>query len=61
MSLLFTLCRTPFIKPHAIVSEDEPIPPLAKKEQPKNNWDDEDVDDDNVKESWEDEDEPDPV
>lgn len=43
------------------VSEDEPIPPLGKKDQPKSMWDDEDVDDDNVKESWEDEDEPAPV
>ncbi|KAK7844702.1 eukaryotic initiation factor 4a-3 [Quercus suber] len=34
------------------------IPPIPTKEQPKNNWDDEDVDDDGVKESWEDEDEP---
>ncbi|XAR73596.1 hypothetical protein NMG60_11007612 [Bertholletia excelsa] len=40
--------------------EDEQIPPLPKKEQPKNNWDDEDVDDNDVKESWEDEDEPSP-
>ncbi|KAG6579039.1 Eukaryotic translation initiation factor 3 subunit J, partial [Cucurbita argyrosperma subsp. argyrosperma] len=40
--------------------EDENIPPL-QKEQPKNKWDDEDVDDNDVKESWEDEDEPAPV
>ncbi|GLT73537.1 hypothetical protein SLA2020_453880 [Shorea laevis] len=40
--------------------EDEQIPHLLTitKEQPKNKWDDEDVDDNNVKESWEDEDEP---
>ncbi|XVE82208.1 hypothetical protein DITRI_Ditri15bG0129000 [Diplodiscus trichospermus] len=37
--------------------EDE-IPPLLSKEQPKSKWDDEDVDDTDVKESWEDEDEP---
>ncbi|XVF66169.1 hypothetical protein PTKIN_Ptkin10aG0013800 [Pterospermum kingtungense] len=37
--------------------EDE-IPPLLTKEQPKSKWDDEDVDDTDVKESWEDEDEP---
>ena len=42
------------------LSEDEHIPPL-QKEQPKNKWDDEDVDDNDVKESWEDEDEPAPV
>ncbi|KAK6912328.1 Eukaryotic translation initiation factor 3 subunit J [Dillenia turbinata] len=36
--------------------EDEQIPPLPNKEQPKNKWDDEDVDDNDVKESWEDED-----
>uniref|UniRef100_A0A7N2M5V4 Eukaryotic translation initiation factor 3 30 kDa subunit n=1 Tax=Quercus lobata TaxID=97700 RepID=A0A7N2M5V4_QUELO len=41
--------------------EDEQIPPIPTKEQPKNNWDDEDVDDDGVKESWEDEDEPTPA
>jgi translation initiation factor 3 subunit J len=34
---------------------------LLSKEQPKNKWDDEDVDEDDVKESWEDEDEPAPV
>ena len=38
-------------------SEDEQIPPIPTKEQSKINWDDEDVDDDDVKESWEDEDE----
>ncbi|CDO99629.1 unnamed protein product [Coffea canephora] len=40
--------------------EDEPIPDILKKEQPKTKslWDDEDVDDNDVKESWEDEDEP---
>lgn len=42
-------------------SEDETIPDLLKKEQLKSNWDDEDVDDNDVKESWEDEDEPAPV
>ncbi|ERN20085.1 hypothetical protein AMTR_s00066p00018250, partial [Amborella trichopoda] len=38
-------------------SEDfVPIPPAVSKEQPKGLWDDEDVEEDNVKESWEDED-----
>ncbi|GAB4850508.1 hypothetical protein Ancab_029817 [Ancistrocladus abbreviatus] len=43
--------------------EDEPVPPLLKKEQPRSTWDDEDVDEDDVKESWEDEDDvvPEPV
>ncbi|KAM4131827.1 hypothetical protein ACJW30_01G205000 [Castanea mollissima] len=41
--------------------EDEQIPAIPTKEQPKNKWDDEDVDDDDVKESWEDEDEPTPA
>uniref|UniRef100_A0A2N9EQ72 Eukaryotic translation initiation factor 3 subunit J n=1 Tax=Fagus sylvatica TaxID=28930 RepID=A0A2N9EQ72_FAGSY len=41
--------------------KDEQIPPIPTKEQPKNNWDDEDADDDAVKESWEDEDEPTPA
>lgn len=34
---------------------------LFKKALPKNSWDDEDVDDDEIKESWEDEEEPAPV
>ncbi|XP_065629310.1 uncharacterized protein LOC111996129 isoform X1 [Quercus suber] len=42
-------------------SEDDQIPAIPTKEQPKNKWDDEDVDDDDVKESWEDEDEPTPA
>ncbi|XP_030952938.1 eukaryotic translation initiation factor 3 subunit J-like [Quercus lobata] len=41
--------------------EDDQIPAIPTKEQPKNKWDDEDVDDDDVKESWEDEDEPTPA
>ncbi|KAI5656967.1 hypothetical protein M9H77_25760 [Catharanthus roseus] len=41
--------------------EDEPIPDILKKEQPKSKWDDEDLDDNDVKESWEDEDEPAPA
>ncbi|KAJ7000340.1 eukaryotic translation initiation factor 3 subunit J [Populus alba x Populus x berolinensis] len=41
--------------------EDEQVPPLVAKDQPKSKWDDEDVDEDDVKESWEDEDEPDPA
>lgn len=54
-SLLFS-----FTKAYVFISEDEQIPHLLTitKEQPKNKWDDEDVDDNNVKESWEDEDEP---
>ncbi|CAI9783847.1 unnamed protein product [Fraxinus pennsylvanica] len=43
------------------VEEDEPILDLLKKEQPKSKWDDEDLDDNDVKESWEDEDEPAPA
>ncbi|XP_057994992.1 uncharacterized protein LOC110640537 [Hevea brasiliensis] len=41
-----------------VAEEDEQIPPLLAKEQPKSKWDDEDVDEIDVKESWEDEDEP---
>ncbi|CAL1392111.1 unnamed protein product [Linum trigynum] len=37
--------------------EDEQIQPVLLKEQPKSKWDDEDVDEDEIKESWEDEDE----
>lgn len=43
------------------ISEDEPTLDLLKKEQPKSKWDEEDLDDNDVKESWEDEDEPTPV
>lgn len=43
------------------VSEEEPAPLVLKKEQTKNLWDDEDVDENDIKESWEDEDEPAPV
>ncbi|KAJ7975356.1 Eukaryotic translation initiation factor 3 subunit J [Quillaja saponaria] len=41
--------------------EDEQIAPLASKEQPKNKWDDEDLDENDIRESWEDEDEPAPA
>eukprot|EP00258_Populus_trichocarpa_P028390 XP_024444409.1 eukaryotic translation initiation factor 3 subunit J-like isoform X2 [Populus trichocarpa] len=41
--------------------EDVQVRHLLSKEQPKNKWDDEDVDEDDVKESWEDEDEPAPA
>lgn len=40
--------------------EDEQIAPITLKKQPKNKWDDEDVDENDIKESWEDEDEPAP-
>ncbi|CAN1235852.1 Eukaryotic translation initiation factor 3 subunit J [Linum perenne] len=39
------------------MTEEEHIPSLILKEQPKSKWDDEDVDDNDIKESWEDEDE----
>ncbi|KAI4320265.1 hypothetical protein MLD38_033764 [Melastoma candidum] len=41
--------------------EDETLPPLLLKEEPRNQWDDEDTDEDGVKESWEDDDEPAPT
>ncbi|PHT90599.1 hypothetical protein T459_05712 [Capsicum annuum] len=41
--------------------EDVPVPDLLKKDQPRSKWDDEDVDDNDVKESWEDEEEPAPA
>ncbi|KAG9159387.1 hypothetical protein Leryth_010942, partial [Lithospermum erythrorhizon] len=37
--------------------EDETIPNILKKEKPKSKWDDEDVDENDIKESWEDEEE----
>uniref|UniRef100_A0A161WQF5 Eukaryotic translation initiation factor 3 subunit J n=1 Tax=Daucus carota subsp. sativus TaxID=79200 RepID=A0A161WQF5_DAUCS len=42
------------------LSKDVPAPVVLKKELVKNSWDDEDVDEDDIKESWEDE-EPAPV
>ncbi|KAJ6707353.1 EUKARYOTIC TRANSLATION INITIATION FACTOR 3 SUBUNIT J [Salix viminalis] len=41
--------------------EEEQIPSIAAKDKPISKWDDEDVDEDDVKESWEDDDEPDPA
>lgn len=41
--------------------EDEVVPQLVKKDPIISSWDDEDVDDDDVKESWEDDDEPKPA
>lgn len=41
--------------------EDEQIPPINLKEQLKKNWDDEDVDENDIKESWELDDEPAPA
>ncbi|XP_073125047.1 uncharacterized protein [Henckelia pumila] len=41
--------------------EEENVPDLLKKEQPKNNWDDEDLEDDDVKDSWEDDDDDKPA
>ncbi|XP_074294292.1 uncharacterized protein LOC141622132 [Silene latifolia] len=41
--------------------EDEAVPQLLKKDEPRSNWDDEDLDDNDVKESWEDDDEPEPA
>ncbi|CAM8972528.1 unnamed protein product [Rhodiola kirilowii] len=35
--------------------EDQPAPPVLKKELLKSSWDDEDVEDNDVKDSWEDE------
>ncbi|GAB2219952.1 hypothetical protein Droror1_Dr00007593 [Drosera rotundifolia] len=40
---------------------DEPVPSLIKKEQPRNLWDDEDVDEGDIKDSWEEDDEPAPA
>ncbi|XP_042497088.1 eukaryotic translation initiation factor 3 subunit J-like [Macadamia integrifolia] len=41
--------------------EDESVPAILKKEQPRNMWDDEDADENDVKDSWEDEEEPTPA
>lgn len=41
-----------------MIVEGEQIPTFLAKEQPKMAWDDEDIDENDIKESWEDEDEP---
>ncbi|KAM7463157.1 hypothetical protein LguiA_031278 [Lonicera macranthoides] len=41
--------------------EDVPVPLVQKKEQVKSLWDDEDVDENDVKDSWEDDEEPAPA
>lgn len=38
-----------------VFSEDEPVQDVFKKEKVLGNWDDEDVEDNDVKDSWEDE------
>ncbi|KAK2977653.1 hypothetical protein RJ640_015650 [Escallonia rubra] len=50
------------VRPHCswITNLRMPAPLDLKKEQPKSVWDDEDVDENDVRESWEDEDEPAP-
>lgn len=39
-----------------MISEDEQIAPLPAKAELKSNWDDEDVDENEIKDSWEDDD-----
>ena len=41
-----------------LISEAEDFQPLPAKVALKSNWDDEDVDEDDIKDSWEKEDEP---
>jgi len=46
----------------AAESEDfVPVAPVLAKDAPKNQWDDEDVEEEEVKQSWEEEDKPKPV
>ncbi|THG01399.1 hypothetical protein TEA_021145 [Camellia sinensis var. sinensis] len=57
-ALLFNFLQSIRSKAHGSRAlEDEPILPPLKKEQLKNGWDDEDVDENDVKDSWEDEEE----
>lgn len=43
-------------------SEDfVPLPPVVAKDEPKNQWEDEDAAEEEVKQSWEDDDKPKPV
>lgn len=45
----------------AAFSEDEQIAPLPAKVVLKSNWDDEDVDENEIKDSWEDDDDDQPA
>ncbi len=38
-----------------------PVAPVVVKEPPKSQWDDEDAEEEEVKQSWEEEDKPNPV
>lgn len=42
-----------------IITEDEQLAPLPAKVELKSNWDDEDVDENDIKDSWEDDDDDD--
>ncbi|KAB2077539.1 hypothetical protein ES319_A06G107000v1 [Gossypium barbadense] len=53
----YSYSRMPSIKNRATSSKEDEIPPLLAKEQLKSKWDDEDIDDSDIKKSWEDEDE----
>lgn len=52
----FLTCRFSFL-----ISEAEDFQPLPAKVELKSNWDDEDVDENDIKDSWEEEDESVPV
>jgi hypothetical protein len=64
---MFVSCTVLFIVVNlryaCIFSEEEQLAPIDLKlqEPPKLKWEDEDVDEDEVKDSWEDDDEPAPV
>lgn len=42
-----------------MITEDEQLAPLPAKAELKSNWDDEDVDENDIKDSWEDDDDDD--
>lgn len=59
---LFELTHTS--SAHACSTESEdfvPLPPVLGREEPKGQWDDEDLPEEGVKQNWEDEEKPKPV
>jgi hypothetical protein len=61
LGLLTTFFFGSFL-PGSAESEDfVPVAPVVVKEPPKSQWDDEDAEEEEVKQSWEEEDKPKPV
>lgn len=60
--ILFELTLTSCAHSCSTEAEDfVPLPPVLGKEEPKGQWDDEDLPEEGVKQNWEDEEKPKPV